>query len=321
MSSSNPNNPSAQAAITAVAAPRQLRDYPNPQIAVFLRILAWECFIAGKRPTVKDVVTKHVQSARTELGLGLYGDRSGSGAADDFVQKLRDRDLLSIRTVHRALKEVLPGEPFWKDEWRLLYLPPHSLVRRLSADPVEKGGVQSTLYEGLITLRDPAIPRLRVLLGSGIAIAQASANRRGVYFAREVRGLYIGLSEEFDVRARSHLRNKNPRWCVFISPEEVEQTFTLDSLRAAEGLLISFWNEIIDVTNRNRGATRKPSFSFLQESIIFVTGASAAFLWLMRQQNIADAVGIDSDDWDAAFKKWPRRGTDWPACYLKTPDA
>ncbi len=50
--------------------------------------------------------------------------------------------------------------------------------------------------------------------------------------------MYVGKTDEFDVRLPQHVRNKNPLWWVFVTPEESPQMFTQDALSAAEALLI-----------------------------------------------------------------------------------
>ena len=79
-------------------------------------------------------------------------------------------------------------------------------------------------------------------------------------------GFYIGKSDEFDVRWSQHtklLKNKSKpvKWWAFIEPVGMEGAFTLDALNAAESLLISFWNEICDTTNKKRGHDKLPKKS------------------------------------------------------------
>lgn len=92
----------------------------------------------------------------------------------------------------------------------------------------------------------------------------------------------------------------------------LQQTVTLDTLAAAEALLISFWNEVAEVKNGNRGTDREPMFMHLQEAIMLVEGASAALLWLMREQK-----KLGYPDWSIPFKKW--NGPGWPDCYMQVP--
>lgn len=87
-------------------------DYENPQIALFLRRLAWEQHIAEKPISVKDAVD-YVQGCRLELGLRKYQDRSTSGGADDFIQKRfkeiqhwRDSASPSLRDLLEALESA-----------------------------------------------------------------------------------------------------------------------------------------------------------------------------------------------------------------------
>lgn len=292
----------------------------NPLRAVFLRRLAWECYVAKKKLPVKAVVEDHVQAARKDLGLAPHGDRSHNGAADAFIQKLREDGLLSEK-----YSPPEPKNPGWEREWRVLYLPPHQLVRQLSVDPVfdDPKGQNPTgrsYKEILVTLRDPAIPKLRVFVGPGTTVGTAGRNRRGVYFLREDKGLYIGKSDEIDVRLKGHQRTRNPAWCAFLAIEEDDRTFTLDALEAAEALLISFWNEIAVVTNDKRGSDRKPAFLYLQQAILLAEGASATLLWLVHNQATLGLTSImDADQsLDIPFKKCGLRT--WPECYMTIPE-
>jgi hypothetical protein len=98
---------------------------------------------------------------------------------------------------------------------------------------------------------------------------------------------------------------------VFVSLEAHDTMFTLDALAAAESLLISFWNETSRVANSNRGSNQQPAFIFLQQAVLFSMAASAALLWLLREES----PGIP--EWSLPFKKWS--GSGWPSCYLQTP--
>jgi len=279
--------------------------YDNPVTAVFLRILAWELYVAKHHLKVQDVVTDQVQRARHELGL----DALEGGAAHDFIRKLRvGKPLLSPKNTPPA-----PMEPEWKTEWRLLSLPPHSLVRKLSEDPVvvvpEELPQSQNFKEFQITLRNPALPTLRVYLGAESPKGNPFGTHRGVYFLRRVDSLYMGKSDEFDIRLSQHGKNKQPLWWCFITPVASEQTFTQDALGATESLLISFWNEISVLDNQKRGTDREPAFAYLQQAILLVEAASATLLWLIRKQK---DLGLPV--WSIPFKKW--KGRNWPECYV-----
>ena len=282
--------------------------YENPVTAVFLRTLAWELYVAEKEVRVRDAETQ-LQAARKELGLApLKG-----GAVRDFIQKLR-----------LPPKPLLPGKnepPFplqtkWRAEWRLLYLPPHSLVRQLSDRPVYK--LVSPIIEEqshtelLLTLRDPAVPTLRVFAGTSQPGSGTFNQLRGLYFLRLTNDLYVGKTDEFDVRLSQHLKNKHPVWWVFVVLEEDPHTFTLDALAAAEALLISFWNETSSISNSQRGSDRRPAFVYLQQAILLVEAASATLFWLNREYQ---SLGLPQ--LDIPFKSWSGRG--WPGCYEKVP--
>lgn len=287
--------------------------YSSPLEAVFLRTLAWEIYVANEKLTVQHVTKGEVQAARKELGL----PPTRGGAADDFIKKLRDKPK---PTLSPTFSPPEPTEKGWRNEWRLLYLPPHNLVRQLSDRPIlTASGVpagQKTHHEFLITLRDPALPTLHVFTGDHTPPNGTFKAHRGLYFLRTAEQLYLGKTDEFDVRLSNHdktNRSKNPvLWWVFVSPEQSVRTFTLDALAAAESLLISFWNEISVIRNDNRGSDQKPEFLYLQQGVLLVEAASAVLLWLMREKQ---DLGFPS--WSIPFKNW--RSTSWPDCYMELP--
>ncbi len=295
--------------------------YDDPLNAVFLRILAWERLIARKQPKVEDLVKNQVQAARKELGLSTIS----GGAPHVLIQNLRKArpPLLSERNT-----EPRPEEKGWTDEdknWRLLYLPPHNIVRQLSWDPIyslesPKSGKKRTYKEFVITLRNPSVPRLRVYLGKQRPEGKSLAKRRGVYFLRLSEGLYVGNTTEFHTRSVDHFKKRKPLWWIFVSPEGVEQTFALDTLEAAEALLISFWNEVSVVTNDNRGTDQEPAFAYLQQAVLLVEAASAILIWFVRESDrLQKVLDLSLSKWDIPFKKRCRaRG--WPDCYLKVPE-
>ncbi|MGB7291643.1 MAG: hypothetical protein WBD99_05685 [Thermodesulfobacteriota bacterium] len=280
--------------------------FKNPQIALFLRRLAWEQYIAEKPISVKDVVSEYVQTARLELGLKKYQERSTSGGADNFVQQRYGQD---IQKEKDKLKLIDKG---WAAEWRLLYLPSHGSVRYLSADPVikEKSPSSSTYQRLLVSLRNGAIPTLDVFVGRGNELAKVCAKKRGVYFLGAMKGLYIGKTDEFETRWRFH-GSKQSAWAVFITLAKNADFFTLDSLSAAEGLLISFWNEVCIMLNDNRGNDREPAFPYLQQALLFVEGASAAILWLARNRPTLIML---------PFRNWSGM-SDWPESYIAAPQS
>lgn len=282
--------------------------YSNPVTAVFLRTLAWELFVAKKQLRVQDVVTGQVQAARRELGLKpLEG-----GAAQDFIQHLRmgPKPFLSPKNTPPK-----PSEQIWHNAWRLLYLPPHNIVRQLSEKPVytiETPNVGTPTYaKFLVTLRNPALPTLHVFVGTQLPSSNTFGVHRGLYFLRLEDSLYIGKTDEFDVRLTQH-QKKTPLWWVFVSPEQSVQTFTKDALEAAEALLISFWNEVSVLDNQKRGGDQEPAFPYIQQAILMVEAASGVLLWLMRDQK---SLGLSS--WNIPFKNW--RGRGWPECYMEIP--
>ena len=291
--------------------------YESPLEAVFLRTLAWELHVAKEKLTVKDVTKQQVQAVRSELGLAPLNNKGG--AADDFIQGLRDPPKPTLSAKHTTPEPIERG---WHSEWRLLYLPPHSLVRQLSdkpvLDPRGSAAVPPTHYKFTVTLRDPALPKLNVFVGAQLPSSKTFGTHRGLYFLRSASQLYLGKTDEFDVRLFQHMNSRLKRndpvlWWVFVSPEQSGQTFTLDALAAAESLLISFWNETSYIENQTRGGDQKPAFSYLQQGILLVEAASAILLWLMR-----DRQDLNLPSQSIPFKKWA--GKNWPGCYMKLPN-
>lgn len=280
--------------------------YDDPLTAVFLRTLAWENDV-GREPKVTELAAVQVQTARETLGL----KRNTKGAPHEFIQSLRKgaKPLLSP-----AGKPPRPLEPGWEDKekvWRLLCLPDHSFVRLLSHDVVASNptNIQTTIQQFSLRLRNPSVPKLDVLLGHDKPKKSSLKNNRGVYFVREPDGLYVGQSEEFDIRWTGH-KKRNIAWWMFIAPQELDGAFTLDALNVTEALLISFWNEICHVTNDQRGKDKKPAFAHLQQGILLAEAASAALLWLIREKK-GKEFGLGS--WSLPFKKC--RANHWPKCY------
>jgi len=271
--------------------------YSDPVTAVFLRALAWERNVAKEKPAVNAALELY-QLARTELGL----PRVKGGRPQDFIQKLRPKYLTPAGTSPE------PVEKEWHSEWRLAYLPSHHLVRELSDRPVilEIEPVAG-ISRFTISLRNAALSKLDVFIGSNLPPKDIEG-RRGVYFQRREKGLYLGQSTEFFTRNRQH-GVKNPAiWWMFASPTEERETLSLDTLNAAESLLISFWGEVCTVENANRGSDTKPSTRYLQEAILIVEAASASLLYLVREK---------FPDYSLPFKKPGIPG--WPVCYMKPP--
>jgi hypothetical protein len=286
--------------------------YDDALTAVFLRTLAWEYFFMDRakegKLTVKELAEVLVQNAREDLGLR----RNTKGAPHAFIQSLRKQ---------KKLSSTLPVEIGWEKEWRLQYLPSHRFVRKLSFDPhVERiipdpaqKDAKSDVFQFLVFLRAPAAPKLRVTVGNSRPNLKQLKAVRGLYFLREATSLYVGQSEEFDVRWTGHTKKRGHggiKWWVFVAPEEQQETFSLDSLNGAEALLISFWSEICKTTNSQRGKDKKPAPTFLQQSILLVEAASAVLLWLMRKKKNE----LKFDSWELPFKKC--RANHWPKCYL-----
>lgn len=282
-------------------------EYDDPVVAVFLRTLAWEFYKAKRQKIpVNDQAKNLVQAARRDLGLRI----TKGGAPHAFIQSLRrpENGFLSSGRPDPVEKE-------WGEEsaWRLLNLPSHRFVRMLSHDPVheevttEKGG----FLQFSVSLRGAAVPKLLVTIGKARPTEDLFGNAtRGLYFLREPEGLYVGQSDEFQIRWTDHQARRTFDWWVFVGPEENNEQFSFDTLYAAESLLISFWTEICHTTNRTRGKDKEPVFAYLQPAILLVEAASAVLLWLIREKK-----DKGFDPWNLPFKDC--QADFWHNCYLE----
>ena len=199
--------------------------YKSPLEAVSFRTLAWEIHVAKEKLTVNNVTKEQVQAARSELGLAPL--KNSGGAADGFIQRLSKPPKPTLSPANTPPRPIEQG---WSAEWRLLYLPPHNLVRQLSdkpvLDPRGSAAVPPTHYEFTVTLRDPALPKLNVFVGAQLPSSKTFGTHRGLYFLRTAEQLYLGKTDEFDVRLFQHMNNRlksnNPvLWWVFVSPSRV----------------------------------------------------------------------------------------------------
>lgn len=281
--------------------------YDDALEGVFLRKLAWEIYVAKGTPSVEDIVRKYVQSAREDLGL----KQTTKGAPHAFIQSLRKCD-------PPLLDKTKPHEDGWKNEWRLQYLPSHRIIRTLSGNPVYQTIVSNCpskknpkgVFQFSVSLRSPALPKLLVTVGN---TRPEFNDLQGLYFLRELESLYVGQTDEFQTRWNDHVHHagKKVTWWVFIAPEEKNDFLALD---AAESLLISLWTEICVTSNKKRGKDKQPSAFRLQQAIMFVEAASAAFLWLLRDKE----AEIKFDGFELPFKDC--KANHWPKCYLNPPN-
>lgn len=284
-------------------------EYENPLVAVFLRTLAWEIYKANRENIpVWQQAEELVQAARRDLGLKA----TQGGAPHEFIQSLR-RPENGFLTQERPD----PVEDDWRDQkkvWRLLNLPNHRFVRMLSQRPIyreEPTGVAG-FRQFLVSLRSAAAPKLLVTIGN-----ERPTNKllnkapKGLYFLREADALYVGKSDEFEIRWTGHDSARTFDWWVFVAPvgdNDDNKHLSSDTIDAAEALLISFWKEICCTTNQNRGTDKEPVFAYLQPAILLVEAASAVLLWLIREKR---DLGFKS--WTLPFKDCQARG--WPDCY------
>jgi len=275
-------------------------NYRSPLTAVLLRRLAWEHHVANREFTYEEVRDTHLPAARRELGLPTIETTDPAG--NSYLRGL----LRSPRRLKLDEQGVrLIGA--WEQEWRHHYLPSHDDVRRLSLNPVvmestvtDAGGCSAWRF----LFRDPALPQLHVVVGPASAMADACQGHRGVYFVHEAGQLYIGQSSQPEKRLVAHGVHQT----VFVAPEESGR-LDQEELMAAEALLISLWGEVAALENASGGRLDQPGARSRQQAVLITKAASAALLWLMREQ-----AGLALHGWTIPFRKW-REG--WPACYLK----
>jgi len=253
--------------------------YSDPLVGVFLRTLAWEVFNNKGKFRSKDITTNLLQIVRSELGLKpLRG-----GAPQEFINGLiKDEHIENID----EQKNKVPADRLWNSDssWRLLYCPMHGATRKLSELPViNPPKIITEEYLAFnISLRNPIYDNIRVFIGNVKPTTGKIIKRRGIYIlGLKNESFYIGQTTEFGIRAHSHFNTKEVKWWIFFSPEKID--ISKDSLDAAESLLITYWNEISNIHNRNRGSDQKPDFIFLQQGIIFAQSCSAIFIWLARE--------------------------------------
>ena len=291
-------------------------EFDDPLDAVFLRIMAWEIYIAKKNFRAKDITGELLQFVRQELGLPL----TTGGAPQQFINDLRTANLIETND-----HEIFPTNAnIWEAEWRLLYCPSHGATRHLSQMPIvsidnkqQKGHVSF-----LITLRDSALSSIKVFIGTDrpTGLNSPIMKSRGIYvLGLENNGseneIYIGKTTEFGVRSHDHFKSKNIKWWIFFSPEEI--SLSKDALDAAESLMISYWSEISYVRNKNRGSDQKPELIYLQQANLFVKSCSAIYIWLARSigSGLGDEISkyFDKDTEIIHFKKRRNFGA---KCYL-----
>lgn len=281
--------------------------YESPLDAVIMRTLAWENYIAKRKPRVKEISEELIQAARFELGKKT----SEAHSARQYLQTLREGE----GNKGYIDKNDLPIG--WENEWRLLYLPPHTMVRQMSYNPItfsEPEKLTGTHEPFDIVLRNSAFPRLRVHIGNKEKLEYEVVGQRGLYMLRVSDGMYIGKTDEFDIRVRQHTQNKNPDFWIFVSFGENSKDYTIDTLNATESFLISLWNEIAYVTNDNRGGEREPAFIYRQQATLLSAAISAIWLWALTRLKSPEGY----NNWSIPFKK--RSGlADWPECYVRMP--
>jgi hypothetical protein len=276
-------------------------NYRSPLTAVLLRRLAWEHYVADHKFTFEEVRGEHLPAARQELGLPPIEATDPTG--NSYLRGLfRSPKRLKLEGQHVQLAEP------WEKEWRHQYLPSHDDVRRLSLNllVLESTATNAGSYSAWrLLFRDPVLPELHVFVGPASAMAAACQGHRGVYFVHETGKLYIGQSSQPEKRLAAH----GARPTVFAAPEE-SGTLDQEELTAAEALLISLWGEVAELENASGGRLDRPGARNRQQGVLIAKAASAAVLWLMREQ-----AGVALHDWTIPFRKWPVEG--WPECYLR----
>ncbi|MBK6606064.1 MAG: hypothetical protein IPG24_11440 [Leptospiraceae bacterium] len=267
-------------------------NYNHPVEAVFLRMLAWEYFQNKNGFRAKDITSDLLQFVRNELGL-KKNKKEGSGGAQDFLNKLRKRKLIKnldkdANGIPIKSNIIIPSEENWNAEstWRLLYTPLHGATRKLSHLPIfikDSEHKSDDHYAFKMSLKNPAMDTIQVFVGKDKPVDNGCKimKRRGLYILGMDKQIYIGKTTEFGVRAQSHMSNKNVKWWIFFSPENI--SLSKDAIDAAEALMISYWNEIAILYNTSRGSDQRPDFIYLQQAILFVQECSAICIWLARE--------------------------------------
>jgi hypothetical protein len=303
-----------------------LRNY-NPVRCVFLRMLAWQQEKEMAEFNISGLTHHYLQLVRKQLGLSELS--KGSGASYNFLEEPRKSGDL----IEKGRKQKKPGlylkvNPKFTN-WRFLYLPLHSVVRQLSSTVfITKDGACSANkprnYTHLIVaLRNPELPRLNIYIGKNKPKSTDLNKARGVYFIREQKGLYIGKTLEFNTRTYDQFKKRKAVWWIFITPGKDNDLLSQDAIGAAEALLISFWNEVCKLTNRNCGLDTEPHFCYLQHGVILMQAASAVLMYLMSAkgrkevENMLKDIGIKTHWWAMPFKKiGAQSSAKWPECYF-----
>ena len=232
--------------------------------------------------------------------------------ANNIIQMLIERNyLITSGTSYRLAQKG------WESQWRLLNLPKHSDVRRLSFHPIIQADDCENKSQRRIQLsvRHPALPVLDIFIGDGDKPPKGIERRKGIEFLRTHDGLYIGKSGNISERMIDHKRKRKPAWWFFASPKE-HRDLDGDTLEVTESLLIAFWNEIAVVESGRFRVHEPEMFSRLQEAILMVETMSASLLWLIRDGRKYWPNDISLD---LPFKRWIGRGWSKGRGYFRNP--
>lgn len=278
----------------------------TPLLAVLHREFLRRAYAMVKsgRPLRLKSAAEVVQEARQ--GIGLKALRGGRPS--DLMQKLTGGYRLSDgvnatlfrKTADRTLEPVTRD---WQRDWRKLFAPTHGAVRsvehaaELIAPPSDDG---CQFYR--VASMDPVLPDVdaiasnrkeaRNVLGRyqkrRCATEEFEQGVPGLYFHLDDDGkLYVGQTDEPSTRVGGPTKRLFS-WHLFVARAPEEGGMSLDVLRAAEALAITFWKEVAEVANANDGCDKAPMNRFqLREAAAFVTVASAALLKFHRMGSSA----------------------------------
>ena len=213
--------------------------YKEAYIAYAIRLLAWKKFIARDQNAITDDDIE-------DIILQVFSEFGGIDMSGPTIYNYT-KDVREKLTADHKPKN-------WNgDEWYLLYAPFHQVVRNLSLHPVVQGPYYNA-YE--MTLRDPAVPTLKVTVGNGVPDSQIfEDNPRVIYILRHEENddeqMYIGMTDRDGSRMKEHTTKKDPHWWFIAQPLD-NYNFDDSVQESTETMLTAFWNEIAHVSMSNQ---------------------------------------------------------------------
>lgn len=308
----------------------------NPLISVIARnIVIYLKHYKESAKTKQEIADFVYTRSRKELGMSkrsslLKESTSVRSNLNPFFTKHKKEETLPLINSKNYGKneKYSMGDTIWND-WRILKIPPHDAVREKTNDldfilkqkSTKEKDKQNKEKKGLIefsiSLLNPLLPDINVYIGDKETMPNIINGEKGLYFLKHIirrkEYLYLGETDEFYTRFQDHKKKKEILWWIFLSlDKEIENTYSFDSLHAAEALLISYWNEVAFVSNINRGFDKTPNFNSLQQGIALVQACSSIFIWLIKRNNqkqenlIYKNYKIPIKHWDIPFKKGPK---------------